>query len=251
MKRSYYSALLALPLLLPAVVSVVPFAQATPAKPTIAQPQKISLNFKAPRRGAPTITAGGATRGSCQTGTKMLTPLVPKDQVGLTFSARPSFFLYIPSSETKTIDFLLLTGDGTEVIYQKVFTLAGSSGVVRFDLPTDAPALQTGKQYYWYFTLNCDPAKGPSGNPGVEGMIERVTPDAAIAKQLATAKPGDRPSIYAESGIWYETLTSLADLRQKTPADSKLMDDWKTLLQSVGLEAVATEPLVGKMANSR
>ncbi len=181
----------------------------------------------------------------------MLTPLVPKDQVGLTFSARPSFFLFVPSGGPKTIDFLLLNDDGSEIIYQNVITLTSSPGVVRFDLPTDAPALKSGKQYYWYFTLNCDPAKGPSGNPSVEGWIERVAPDATIAKQLAQAKPGDRPAIYAESGIWFETLTSLADLRQKTPGDGKLVEDWQTLLKSVGLEAVATEPLVEKIVGNR
>jgi hypothetical protein len=39
-------------------------------------------------------------------------------------------------------------------------------------------------------------------------------------------------------------LAILAQLRHDRPNDSKVIDAWKELLNSVELEAIATEPLV-------
>lgn len=244
MKRSQSFTVLALSLLLPILAISPPSVQAAPATPARSTPKKLGLSFKAPNRGAPASTTGGATRGGvCTPGNKVLMPLMPQQRLGLTFSDRPSFFLYVPPSPNQTAEFLLLGNDDTEVIYQSTFSLPTKPGIVRFDLPTDAPALQVGKQYHWYVTLICDAAKGPSGNPSVEGWIERTTPSPKLAKAIKTTKPANRPALYAEAGVWHETVTSLADLRRRTPNDPKLLSAWKELMKSVGLDSVAAEPL--------
>ncbi|MCL6434766.1 MAG: DUF928 domain-containing protein [Leptolyngbyaceae cyanobacterium HOT.MB2.61] len=219
-------------------------AEAAPARPTVSAPRKLSLSFKAPRRGAPTSTAGGATRGTCMSGTQMPTPLTPKEGLGLTFSERPSFFVYVPQSQTQTAEFLLLSEDDTEIVYQTTFTLPATAGVIRFGMPADAPPLQTGKTYHWFITLNCDITKGPSGNPSAEGWVERVAVNQTLARTLAKTPISGRPAVYAEAGIWHETLMSLADLRRKAPNNSQLVTDWRDLLKSVGLDAIATQPLL-------
>lgn len=243
-KHSTKISILSLSILLP-LLTVAPLtAEAAPIGSTITAPNKLSLNFKPPKRGAPTSTAGGATRGTCLSGTRRPVPLTPKEHLGLTLSERPSFFVYVPESQTPMAEFLLLSEDDADVIYQTTFKVSATSGVIRFDLPADAPALQVGKTYHWFITLNCDVTKGPSGNPSVEGWVERTAFSQPLAATLAKTAPSDRPAVYAEAGIWHETLTSLADQRRKSPNNSKLQTDWQELLRSVGLDAIATAPLI-------
>lgn len=239
---------LSLPVLLTAIATAKFPASAAPSGKTSPRSTQISLNFTVPNRGAPTSTAGGATRGSCLRGTKFLTPLLPKERLGLTLSERPSFFVFVPPSPTQNAEFLLLSNDDTEVVYQSNFILPSSPGIVRFDLPADAPPLQIGKQYHWYITLNCNPTLGPGGNPGVEGWVERTQANPTLARQLASASPEKRPSLYANAGIWHETLSSLAALRYRSPNDTRLLDDWQSLLKSVGLDPFVNEPLVEPVA---
>ncbi|MGA7933288.1 MAG: DUF928 domain-containing protein [Kovacikia sp.] len=239
-----YFTVLALALLLPVLTLPTPLVQAAPPNSERSTPKKLGLSFKAPSRGAPSATTGGATRGGvCTAGTKALMPLVPHQKLGLTFADRPSFFLYIPQSPNQRAEFLLLGNNDTEVVYQTTFSLPTKPGIVRFDLPEAAPSLQVGKQYHWYVTLICDPAKGPSGNPSVEGWIERSQPNSKLAQAIKTAKPTDRPTLYAEAGVWHETVTSLVDLRRSDPTNPKLLSDWKELLKSVGLDSIAAEPI--------
>jgi hypothetical protein len=40
----------------------------------------------------------------------------------------------------------------------------------------------------------------------------------------------DRTAIYATSGIWYDSLATLAELRQKRLDDAALKNDWQSLL---------------------
>lgn len=248
---SRYHIILALSLLLPIATLVSPSARAIEAtsRLTIAPPIQISLKFKVPKRGAPSSTAGGASRGAClldnkAAGSKNLTSLMPPTKLGLTWAERPSFFVYVPQSSARTAGFLLLSDDDTEIVYETTIVLPSQAGVLRFDLPADAPPIQVGKQYHWFMTTLCDTTTGLSGSPTVEGWLERSTPDAALRKTMQKTLLSDRPALYAEAGIWYETLATLADLQRQAPQNSKFRKDWQALLQSVGLEAIATEPLL-------
>ncbi|MBD0345660.1 MAG: DUF928 domain-containing protein [Coleofasciculus sp. Co-bin14] len=44
--------------------------------------------------------------------------------------------------------------------------------------------------------------------------------------------------------MWYDAIISLADLRRSQPGDLTVASTWKELLRSVGLEAIATKPLL-------
>jgi hypothetical protein len=53
-------------------------------------------------------------------------------------------------------------------------------------------------------------------------------------------------AIYASNGIWYEALTTLAQLRQNSPQDATLQQEWQDLLIFVGLNDIAAKPLLLK-----
>jgi hypothetical protein len=168
---------------------------------------------------------------------------LPQGQFGLTIAERPSFFAYIPQTPVKTGEFLILGNGDSEIMYQKAFAIPSSPAIVRFDLPASAPTLKPGTTYHWYISVVCNPTQ-PGVNPTTEGWVERIVPNSVLAKTLAAAKPADRPRLFANAGIWHETLTSLNNQRRQSPNNASFSQDWQTLLQSVGLEAIQTVPVV-------
>ncbi|MCS6781621.1 MAG: DUF928 domain-containing protein [Gloeomargarita sp. SKYBB_i_bin120] len=213
-------------------------------RPT-ASPTVTVTGFVPPAAGLPGNREGGATRGAvCPVSSKPLTALIPTRHLGLTAAARPSFFFYLPPVEGRTVEFVLMDSRGAEV-----FTYTGraqQSGIVRLDLPENAPALQVGELYQWYFSVVCDP-QDRTADLYVRGSVQRVALPASFQQQLQRVPRNEHPYIYASAGLWHETLAALLDLRQSQPQNGQLMADWQSLLQIEGLGKVAQEPLAGKL----
>jgi hypothetical protein len=170
-------------------------------------------------------------------------PLVPIDGFSTTVSDSPTFFWYVPKTRVQTAEFRLLDSHTDAELYTTTVTLNNTPGVVGFRLPASVTAsLKPGVDYTWQFSLLCD-RNEPSRNPLLEGIFQRVQPDAALKSQLERATLADRPSIYATAGIWQDAITALAQQRCDRPQDSTLLTRWRTLLQSVQLGNYAGEPL--------
>ncbi|GAA6620837.1 hypothetical protein NUACC26_066550 [Scytonema sp. NUACC26] len=78
----------------------------------------------------------------------------------------------------------------------------------------------------------------------VEGWVQRVNLEPTLRDRLKQATPQQQAVIYAREGIWYDALTSLAELQLANPQNSVLVEDWKSLLTTIGLEKIVTQPLV-------
>ena len=201
--------------------------------------------FVPPATGLPSNREGGAARGTvCPVGNQRLTALLPSTGLGLTVSARPSLFFYLPPTEGRSIEFSLWDARGAE-LYQST-TKVNRSGIVRFDLPSNAPELVVGQTYQWHLSLICDP-KDRSADMYVQGWVQRVALPDALQQQLQRAPRSEHPYIYANAGLWHETLATLAELRQAQPNNPDLRADWLLLLQLEGLDKVAQEPLAGSL----
>jgi hypothetical protein len=213
--------------------------------PTAAQ------QYRPPKVGTPKRRVGAGTRGPCLTGKRSLMPLVPEDTYGATVSQQPTFFWYIPPKSmdaapnaAKSAEFRLLDrqGNDTEVeIYKSTIPLSGFSGIVSYTLPTSVQ-LDEGKEYIWQFSVVCS-EDSPSNNPFVEGVVQRIEPAQPLNTRIQVSPARDRPSIYASAGIWYDSLTSLANLRCTNPSDVTLTMGWSSLLRSVQLDEIVGEPL--------
>lgn len=197
---------------------------------------------------------GGARRGTCPAFKPELTALVPftqktgsaMDVWGLTTVTHPTFWFYVPLPKNSAYPAeFVLQDEAANPIYQTAIALPDKPGVMGVTLPKTVSPLALNKRYRWFFSIYCD--KEQQSPPiYVEGVIQRVTLSQAIAQQLATAKPQQQSAIYAQNGIWYETLTTLAKLRLKNPEDSKLQAEWRNLITSIGLSDVATQPIVSQ-----
>jgi hypothetical protein len=200
--------------------------------------------YDPPDRGIPGRIEGGGTRGPCPVNpSDRLTALSPETNAALTVSAYPTFFVYVPENYTqKQVNFnLAVYVDGnTKEVYKTNFTTPANPGIVSFSLPKDLnlPALEIGQNYYWSFTLLCNPQK-PDQDRIVDGWIKRVT-----NSQANTDLPRDRLIAYTKEAIWQDTLSTLADLHRTNPNDPQLTDQWTSLLKSVGLTEIANKPFV-------
>lgn len=198
-----------------------------------------------PDIGKPQTTTGGGSRG-CEfedeqkqpTPSKQqkLTALAPSNGWGLTTRDRPTFWFYVAYSRQLPGKFVL-QDEAERTVYQTPLTVTGTPGVVSFSLPSTAPPLEIGKRYRWYFNIYCQPEQVPVF---VEGWIKRAEPNPTLNSQLEKATPQQRVAFYAAEGWWYDALTASAELHRTNPNDA----NWITLLKAVGLEAIATEPIV-------
>jgi len=171
--------------------------------------------------------------------------LLPTTEPILTAARYPTFFVDLPKSSAKEAELRLLNNNKDRIIYETTVTLPSRSGIVSFSLPANGtlPPLEVGKSYYWELAVICDP-DDRSGDVLLDGLVQRVELNPSLANKLRKAPPREHPAIYAETGIWYDALTSLAKLRRSSPNDSTIAADWTELLKSVGLDAAAQKTLI-------
>ncbi|MGB3535974.1 MAG: DUF928 domain-containing protein [Microcoleaceae cyanobacterium] len=208
--------------------------------------------FEPPRRGIPGRREAGGTRGSTcavpasTSDSGRMTALIPASTLGRTASDQLTFFYYVPFVLKDTPVEFELTDENDNTLYQQSFTLTNAKpGIVKLDFSekNNLPELGVDKNYRWYLTIQCN-ADDPSANPVLYGWVRRVKLTTAQKIKLAQAPLQERLQLYAEKGLWYETLAVLAQLRSSNPSDSSLQTDWSDLLNAVGLENLVNQPFV-------
>ncbi len=195
-----------------------------------------------PRVTTPLTALMPVTKGTSSGQSASTTPTTSESVYGLTVAERPTFWFYVPYplTSSRPVEFVLQDENGNDV-YQTQFTESGTvPGVVGLQLPPTVDPLEVGKRYRWFFLIYCNPEQPTF----VEGWVERVELNPTLKNQLDQATtPQQKAALYAEAGVWYEAVTTLAELRRQKPNDQAVSAQWLELLQSVDLEAIATEPV--------
>jgi hypothetical protein len=200
------------------------------------------VNFEAPGSNTTSQTASGGVRGE---DLAKVIPLLPTNSYGRTVSGRPTFLVYLPPTASQEVFFSLQDADRNHH-YQKTFNISGQGGIVEITLPEDAPELEIGKEYVWFFApISPDGILQPD-NYSVTGWVKRVE-SPVPNDQLSSLTPIKLAIIYAQEGIWYDTLAILNAAKLAQPDDVTLASEWKDLLQQVGLEAIANQPLAEQL----
>jgi Domain of Unknown Function (DUF928) len=213
-----------------------------------------------PDNGAPTQREGAASRGPCVGASKSLTALVPLVKhtsvpqnaagvvLGKTAASHPSLWFYVPYTLTSDhpLEFVLQDEAGKEIYSTALKASETKPGVVGFKLPTSVPALESGKRYRWFFSVYCN-----QDSPViVTGFLDRVALNPSLVDQLEQATATEKVALYRKSDLWHEALTTLAELRRQNPEEAQLKAEWTDLLQSIGLKAIAPEPLTAILTQS-
>jgi len=210
---------------------------------------KTSLIFNAPPPpddiGEPGSRAGGGRRNPCKVDEKQLKALVPVYKIseselvlGFTNAEHPTFWFYVPYSGCP-LEFVLKYEKDNDV-YQTTLTASDTlPGVISVRLPSTVAPLEIGKRYRWYFSV-LDRQEQNEVLDAVDGWVQRQSLKVTPQSQLEAARPQQRVALYAANGFWHEALTAASELR-RTDANS---NDWGVLLRAVGLDDVASEPIL-------
>ena len=203
--------------------------------------------FDPPMRDKPLATQGGASRGeqciSVASDSKaIISPILPAPSQRLTVVSHPTFLAHFPKTSAKKV-FLRIKDHSEEYDYTTELPITGQGGIISVTLPPDAPALETGQTYQWLLAVICEDQLRPD-SPMVQGSVKRVSTTITSSEPIKAMTQLQQAAMYAEEGIWYETISILAQLREEQPEDSNLFLIWEKLLTSVGLESLAQAELV-------
>jgi hypothetical protein len=163
--------------------------------------------------------------------------LVPTTNRGLTLAARPTFWIYLPATTAKQV-VLSLREEGTKHHSQTFFPITRTSGIISLQPSEDSFPLEVGKTYQWAVVLICGERPNPN-DPAIASWVRRVARTQPTNQGTALA----RAAWYGEQGVWYDALDSLAEARRSQSNNQSLIVIWTDFLNSVGLKAIATEPL--------
>lgn len=210
-------------------------------------PSQAGVTFKPPGAQAPRSSSGGASRDGniCGFTTKTsknvsVTPLIPTTNIGLTLAAHPTIFIYLPGSKAQQALFTL-QDDSSKTYYQTTLTLPKKPGVMEVKVPSSVPTLKTGKNYKWSLVMICT-EELETDSPWVDGWIRRVESHRSFSSHKTISL--ELISKLAAAGIWYDSLSMLAELRRSQPNNLSLTNAWEDILKSADLNAIANEPLV-------
>lgn len=238
-------------------------AQANPSPPKIVAVEYIPPP-PPPNRGSPGHRSEGGSRGGfCDGGesNQTLEALVPvyDDTVshnqpismtqvwGLTSNRDPTFWFFVPysGSSIKAIEFVL-RNEQDKTIYRQPVTIPRIPGIVNFHLRSSNATLELGKNYHWFFNVQvaCEALKPTEVVDSVDGWVQLTNLNSSLSASIEQATSLRKVALYAENGIWFDALTTLAELRSSHSKDATLTAEWTSLLKSVGLENLAAEPLV-------
>lgn len=218
-----------------------------------AQAQSRRVRYVPPSNlGTPIVSTPGATRSAGCTNEKVcLIGLVPDLEVKTapvpqTISERPTIYFLIPELDGE-VSFTLWEDDikfaKGKRIYRATFYLKSKAGIIAFKIPEHVQGLKLDTNYAWEFSRvpkieNLQELK-------VIGSMRRVLPNQNLVTQLkGVSLPVERAALFAQEGIWYETVQALAEALQDNPTKSEIVGEWNELLKSANLNRVLPHTFV-------
>jgi hypothetical protein len=216
----------------------------------VSQARGSRIRFVPPADKSTRRSQGSGSRG-CEESLQenLVTLLIPsKEYIGQTVSGHPTFFWNLSKPVSVPMKFTLMEPGVAKPLYVKQVD-SPKVGIIQMELPKDLPELVAGRKYGWSVTLVCNPRR-PSANPYFYSWIERVAATPALEQQLAaatsqTSSPPEtlrkRAMIYAQAGLWYNSLADISTAVTANPNNSSLQEDFLDLLAQVGLTEVAKQ----------
>lgn len=187
--------------------------------------------------GAPRHSRGGATRNpECDA-----LQVLPENGSGLTAEAHPMVQAYFQSA-VKQVWVQVEADDGSELYTygeDEYFVLPEGKGFAEVPLPASLSELTPNKLYSWKMVLLCNEPFGPS-SPQVSGGIRRVEPVVASGADDAVSLQ-ERMGVYAESGLWYDYISTLTQMKAENPESTQLIQNWEAALRAVDLDVIFDE----------
>ena len=163
-------------------------------------------------------------------------PITPSSNFGQTIAEYPLLWVYLPKTSANKV-VLSIKGEDQTHHSQTIIHLDGRFGLVSLQPNLDSSPLEIGKNYLWSVVLVCGDTPSPN-DPGVASWVRRI----AVSDQINENNALEEAYWYAEQGLWYDALSSLAQSRRSQPNNQDLIDIWAEFLESGGVEGIPTAP---------
>lgn len=187
-----------------------------------------------PRR--PQRTEGSGSRG-CSKGEEVtLRLIVPSTHTATTTTSHPTLLWYV-SSSLLPLRFTLVEPGVAQPVYEKQLNIT-SPGIVRLEVPKNSPGLATGKEYRWTVSVICN-VKRPSENTNAYAWIKRIPKTPELKQNLEGKKKQQQAAVYAQRGIWYDTVACLLEALVAQPNNTKIHENLLLILRKNGLSEIA------------
>ncbi|MGA7937908.1 MAG: DUF928 domain-containing protein, partial [Kovacikia sp.] len=166
---------------------------------------------------------------------------------GSTVSAYPTLWFYLPYSvtETRLAELRVEEHQGQYIFDRTIATITqASAGVIGISLPPGKMApLEVGEPRYFKFVIRCDP-QDSSANKFVSITVQRIPLSPLLQDQLTRASFQEKVKLYGNAGIWFETVTTVAEGLQQSPTDSTLRPIWTRFLRDLNLPPRDPQPII-------
>lgn len=184
-----------------------------------------TIQYRPPLRGAPAVRIGGATRSLTRVA-PAFTYLAP-DHVGLSLRAQPTFYWHAAMPPAADMLFRLSALDGASPAVEQVLPAGACAGLYRVRLADLGVALRPDVDYRWQVVF----ANGQGRASSVSGWVRlgEAVPD--FAERLRRGAPGERASLLADAGVWYDAVDELMAQKASPEAGAALA----TLLAQGGM----------------
>lgn len=184
------------------------------------------------RQEKPKSTESSANRGCRNNLANVITLIVPTNHIAQTVSSRPVLYYFLHQKETVEATLSLAEIDGKNAIVERSIKL-DQPGINGIKLPPEVQ-LKVNQEYIWTITLICN-KKRPSANREIQALIKRVAVPIKLFEQLKKITSSrERSQLYAQYGMWYDTLASLSFSKEG-------VEDLQKLLEQIGLPIELTK----------
>lgn len=198
-----------------------------------------SVIYRLPLPDSPKVRVDGHVRGT-DDAALTLTVLAP-ERVGLTTKEQPSLYWFQSKPVNNHFELTITEKDAIKPLLKAQFD-ASSSGVQRLRLSDHKIYLVEGVEYRWSVAIVLSP-QDRSKDIVASGVIKRVPPAEKLQKRLRGAPASELPYIYADEGVWYDSLESLSELVDAKPQDAKLREIRAVYFMQVGLQDAAMDDM--------
>lgn len=175
--------------------------------------------------------------------------------VDTTLSSHPTLWVHLASMpKNAQAQFTLQNASASEELLNKRFPLTSQTGILGIRLPKTSPGLKVGETYFWQMKIQCG-SKESEDDPIIGSGVQRIQLNQIkpmpgfdpkpLVQELSRASASDKPTLYAELGIWQDAVTALIDLQQKQPNNQELKDDWRSLLKEAQMSELTNSPILG------
>jgi len=192
--------------------------------------------YTPPRRGAPVRRVGGGTR---TTGTNAATvSVLAPETVGLTTHPQPTLYWYVSDSVDNTVVVTVIDEDSIDPLLELTLSAPAKPGIQTLDLANLGIRLESGRHYEWEVAL-IDASGDRYRDIYARGAIERVDPPAGLAAKLDGRSAMEKARVLAAAGIWYDAVDELSRAIARSPSETTMRAQRRSLLSQVNLTEAA------------